>query len=285
VTPPVLPPRPTLETGAQLRAGIKAFDPNVDPEYQANLQRLAEMQRIRVERTGEGATIAGRTKLWEEAGKIRQRQAELLDTPQRELRKALQIPKEMRGTIALAKGQVYSGTPTAQKWEATGKKAQAGAQWVETVVPKQSLQSVIFDYHEGRAFASPESFKININERTSTETAVHEIGHILETINPGWYLDARDFRDRRTKHETLVSLKSEYPNSTYKPDEVAYRDKWTENGAESIYCGKVYPEQWNSTEIVTMGLQWLYERPLEFALKDPHYFDFMVNLIRGHATA
>ncbi len=36
-----------------------------------------------------------------------------------------------------------------------------------------------------------------------------------------------------------------------------------------------------ASEIVSMGVEYMYSRPIEFAAKDPDYFDFMFNLLRG----
>jgi hypothetical protein len=47
--------------------------------------------------------------------------------------------------------------------------------------------------------------------------------------------------------------------------------------------GRVYSHDSDtraSSEIITMGIQYLYERPLEFAQKDPEYFDFIIAYLR-----
>jgi hypothetical protein len=36
-----------------------------------------------------------------------------------------------------------------------------------------------------------------------------------------------------------------------------------------------------ASEVVSMGLQWYVEKPAEFALQDPDFFDFIFELVRG----
>jgi len=65
-------------------------------------------------------------------------------------------------------------------------------------------------------------------------------------------------------------------------DAIAYEDKWAELG-NSPYAGRVYLgslDAANATEVLTMGLQRLYEDPIGFAKQDPDYFKFILSALR-----
>ena len=49
------------------------------------------------------------------------------------------------------------------------------------------------------------------------------------------------------------------------------------------YSGRVYADsldEAHATEVLTMGLQRLYEDPVGFAKKDPDYFKFILSVLR-----
>ena len=45
------------------------------------------------------------------------------------------------------------------------------------------------------------------------------------------------------------------------------------------YMGKIYSQ--GATEIVSMGMEFLFADPVKLAKEDPEYFDFMIDLLRG----
>ena len=47
----------------------------------------------------------------------------------------------------------------------------------------------------------------------------------------------------------------------------------------AFYTGKEYPDK--ATEIVSMGLELLYEDPYNFAKADPEFFDFIMGILDG----
>ncbi len=59
-----------------------------------------------------------------------------------------------------------------------------------------------------------------------------------------------------------------------KADEKAYEDDFL-----SPYVGKVY--QRGSTEIISMGLEWMYKNPVGFYEKDPDHFDLILRILKG----
>lgn len=132
----------------------------------------------------------------------------------------------------------------------------------------------------------------NTTNRVDTATAVHEVVHLIESdiFNQGghegtWKARQAFYNDRTAgdSFERFVDA-PETRNHNYKPDEKFKRDKWFE-AVGSGYPGKPYTYRQfgyeTSSEIMTMGVQTLYEDPEGFADRDPEYFDFVVSWLRG----
>ena len=103
----------------------------------------------------------------------------------------------------------------------------------------------------------------------NTETVVHELGHWLEDMNPKVHESIMAFYKKRTKGEGLVRLLDGYG-----ADELTRKDKFID-----VYMGKDY--EGKASEILSMGLGEFYKNPYRLAIKDPGYFDFIYNLVRG----
>lgn len=112
-----------------------------------------------------------------------------------------------------------------------------------------------------------------INRRSTV--MVHELGHWLEDRDPDVHTKAVTFLKGRTGGEVSKPLRTLTGNPGYRDSEWARKNKFLDP-----YMGKMYPRQ-HATEIVSMGMEYFYSRPVEFATKDPGYFDFMYNLVRG----
>lgn len=110
--------------------------------------------------------------------------------------------------------------------------------------------------------------------------AVHEVGHYLEEQIPGLHDAVKRFQELRFKDEPFASLAEAFPGHGYEPWEKGRKDKMDVAFGErsAYYVGKEYPQ---NSEIVSMGLQKLYEDPIGFARKDPQYFKFCVAALRG----
>ena len=103
----------------------------------------------------------------------------------------------------------------------------------------------------------------------NTEVVVHELGHWLEDMNPKVHESIMAFYKKRTKGEGLVRLLDGYG-----ADELTRKDKFID-----VYMGKDY--EGKASEILSMGLGEFYKNPYRLATKDPGYFDFIYNLVRG----
>lgn len=131
--------------------------------------------------------------------------------------------------------------------------------------------------HNSRCFYDPRDKRVYLRSDVNDATIIHEIIHDLEDRNPDISKKTKAFLLKRAKGEPKKKLKDLVPFSSYEDDEFAYEDKWEELGGD-VYTGKDYEGQ-PHTEILTMGIQRLYENPVRFAMKDPEFFDFIVELI------
>jgi len=157
----------------------------------------------------------------------------------------------------------------------------AATEYLSFVVHKDILpQKVGVKFLKGkksRAFYSSRDRSININDRTSIGVVIHEFVHDIEYAHPEISKKTKAFLAKRAKGEKPVSLK-EKKGGGYKRDEEAFEDEWETKGG-SLYTGKHNPDR-PSTEVLTMGVQRLYENPVLFANQDPEFFDFIVGTIQ-----
>lgn len=102
-----------------------------------------------------------------------------------------------------------------------------------------------------------------------TQVVVHELGHFLEDVNPKMHESIMAFYKKRTKGDPLIRLLDGFG-----VDELTKKDKFIDP-----YMGKDY--QGRASEILSMGLGEFYKNPYRLASKDPGYFDFIYNLVRG----
>lgn len=116
---------------------------------------------------------------------------------------------------------------------------------------------------------------IYLTTGAATKTIVHEMGHWFEYYNEDIHQSILDFYDRRTAGETAETLNSITQSNRFFSYEVARPDKFMDP-----YMGKDYGRR--ATEILSMGLQYFYEKPFEFANDDPDMFDFIYDLVRGN---
>src|SRR5699024_9506441 len=78
----------------------------------------------------------------------------------------------------------------------------------------------------------------------------HELGHLLETLNPNILRIEKSFVEARTKGEPEVRLRELFPGWGYSLHEVTKKDDFI-----SPYIGKTYED---ATEVLSMGLESLY---------------------------
>ena len=159
---------------------------------------------------------------------------------------------------------------------------------------------------------------VELSAKGSVRTAVHELGHHLEYHRsdltrqvrgtPGTAY--RDYRVLKARHaddfphvaegqwptpEELAAgrpqlkprprqLRSipELKDYGYKARERGLRDDWVETMEsfnKGYYTGKVYEDF--SSEIISMGVEWMYTDPFTMAARDPEFFKFILAIFDG----
>ena len=152
--------------------------------------------------------------------------------------------------------------------------------------------------------------RININEFTDARTIAHEMSHLLEA-DQRVFRRAVEFLSRRTAGEAIQALNDR--GDLGRPDKFRDGDASLPFGHRA-YPGRVYPaDQYTdeigegrarlrgapghptatgpgdrgdvevaATEVISMGVEWLWDDPVAFAAADPEYFDFIWDtVIRG----
>ena len=96
-------------------------------------------------------------------------------------------------------------------------------------------------------------------------TLIHEFIHGVDWVSGDYEIttvEMKSFWDKRTRGKPDQNL-------GYGTNEI-YKD----GGFMDNYAGKIYPNGL-PMEMVTMGMQWLTTNPIEFAERDPEFFDLM----------
>ena len=112
-------------------------------------------------------------------------------------------------------------------------------------------------------------------------TNVHEMGHGIEYKVPGVQSAAQRFLAHRVGDEPLQKLAVVLPDHGYGPDETGRKDQFGRafSKGSAYYCGKEYA--FGATEIVSMGVEKLYEDGVRFAQQDPEYAAFILGVLNG----
>ena len=125
--------------------------------------------------------------------------------------------------------------------------------------------------------------KIAVYGGVPDTTVTHELGHLLENTLPGAKTAANAFLDYRLNGQRPLPLAQLFPDLRFGPDEEGADDDfarvWGHGSTRSWYNGKRYAD--GDTEIISMGLERLYDAPTAFAEQDPEYFRFIVGILRG----
>jgi hypothetical protein len=133
-----------------------------------------------------------------------------------------------------------------------------------------------------RSYFVPQENVMYLIKNESSWVVVHEWGHYLENQRPAVYQACVEFLNRRYQEAVrsglgesaeVKPLKELTKVDAYQPYEVAFRDRFRDP-----YVGKVYRDASN-TEVMSMGLQYLYENPLRFRSEDPEHYYLTLGLI------
>lgn len=118
--------------------------------------------------------------------------------------------------------------------------------------------------------------ELNMSSNGTDATMVHELGHWLDHENKTLERLATEYLDFRTKGERAIPINTipGYENSGFGDSEISKPDKFIRP-----YIGKIYPDR--STEVISMGLEFMYKDPIDFYRKDPHHFKFIYDVMTG----
>lgn len=134
-------------------------------------------------------------------------------------------------------------------------------------------------YHRGETDTS--SSAIYLSDNDSTATVIHEWGHAIEYQNPSIGRAARAFLERRVGGEPAQKLNDVVSHGGYRDDERGRSDRFVEAFGKdrAWYVGKDYGGR--ATEIMSMGMEQLYNDPAGFAKADPEFFEFVIGVLHG----
>ena len=113
---------------------------------------------------------------------------------------------------------------------------------------------------------------------------VHEMGHILEAEDPYVEQMVQTFLHYRVGDEKPAKLKDVFPNTNYGADEkgrINNFDRYFDKNS-AYYVGKEYD---SGSEILSMGLQALFDDPVNFMEKDPEYAQFVLSIMQYKESA
>ena len=120
---------------------------------------------------------------------------------------------------------------------------------------------------------------IKISSRDKLPIVAHEMAHWVESSSPHVHKRCAEFLEYRCAGEISEKLSVMTGSKFYGPREYARKDNFF-----NPYCGKDYigPKgQRVATEILSMGIQQLLEKPATFIADDPEYAAFVLLLLRG----
>lgn len=123
--------------------------------------------------------------------------------------------------------------------------------------------------YDGRSYCVGNT--VRLAPHAKADVIIHEIGHAIEHAN-------NNFIGKKSLaflHSKTFEQNVEHLGNGYSTHEVA-----TKNGFMSAYTGKYYYGE-GSTEILSMGLQSLFEDAYRFAKWDKDHFNYTIAAIRG----
>lgn len=127
-----------------------------------------------------------------------------------------------------------------------------------------------------RAHYDPKREMLMVRKNASVASHIHEWGHWIEHHDMVAQQAVEDFMTERTAGQAEVRLCKLRPGWGYGREELTKPDKFIDP-----YIGRVYPGRPGVTEVLSMGLQYLYQDPILLAQQDPEMFDLIVKICRN----
>lgn len=250
---------------------VKKFQTAKDELKELKLKYQELSKKARSKKT----TTEERTKIWEEQSKIWNEMNErkrIVSSSRNEFRKNKsdefeKLIKDKTEEVQITYTTKSRETQQIQNFdEVLGMFKKIASKYLDT----KELELVI---KSTRAYRSGKT--IAISPKEEKRVIMHELGHVLEDNNFVMKV-AVDFLERRTAGSKKLSLKKEV-NSGYASDEYFH-----EGGFFSEYVGKIYSgfnyKGRQATEVISMGLEEMFNNPHQFYLIDKEHFELIYNL-------
>ena len=163
------------------------------------------------------------------------------------------------------------------------KKAQDWLQKIVTRGDVEKIETRIGERAGARAYFSQRNDHIQVKASEKLEIVAHEYGHGIDyrmkVGDDAVVKRSQEFLAYRCGDEVAVDMHAKFGCGD--PGEMGRKDKFTSVFDEysAYYTGKVYGHP--ATEVVSMGLQKLYEDPVGFARNDPEFCKFILGIADG----
>lgn len=216
---------------------------------------------------------------------IRAKNAEVIDAAKRGRRDAMKS-RDGRG---LVNGEPPK-TEAAVFWRAeipgVKDKLSQIAKWFTSVVDTKIAIEVTPGEIGGNGYAMPWDNAIASSPNDPPRVIIHEMGHIFEN-DDGVKKAANEFRESRLGKRLADIPKSDYIDITrvdeshgkeYSMGEIPTTSSYLD-ASKRKYMGRVHPSGY--TEVVSLGIEAMYDDPIKFAEEDPEYFKFIYGVLRG----
>lgn len=172
-------------------------------------------------------------------------------------------------------------TPEAEKSETMRNELSKAVEFLGRILGPRAAESVsnaTLHKTNSRAFARITSKQVHLSPVHPAKIYVHELGHLIERR----YLAreaAQGFRAVQTEGQELRGINAGASEVAIGKIKGVYDTRFSSAAESENYAARVYPFD-SATEVISMGLQQLYENPQYMAQKNPEYFDFLVNVLR-----
>jgi hypothetical protein len=184
---------------------------------------------------------------------------------------------------------------SARDIEIAAKRNEQCREWIADMVASDVIaDGVPLNYENKRTSRGSQwGTGYNLSPGAEVKDHLHETGHWLEEHNENLHAQAVAFLRYRNQGEDYVRMSaarkrtqakrkaaglstSHLYSRGFKASEIAASDAWRDP-----YAGKKYGRDYYATEVLSMGLQWLYSDPVNFAIEDPEHFNYTIAMIAG----
>lgn len=155
------------------------------------------------------------------------------------------------------------------KADVTENEAISVAQWISSVdalIPdyfkKESFDILLVKSTKSYYDVKEKQMVLNIAQSPTNliSEIFHEFGHVLEIQNPTLYQESVTFVVKNSINNSIL------------------RSNVNRGRFVHPYVGTVY--EWNSTEVVSLGLQMMFLNPVMFLFRDNDHFEFIDSILR-----